>query len=125
MANPILLSKAEICLRDKTGPSICMLGTSRTVDHSHLKTTVTISFYFSCFLKKRDENHWEKGDHSGARFDLCTVYGHIYQYFQLFQILYYFACLWLACIYLINLKYGLLLNRIQAHLPRILHPELG
>ena len=30
-------------------------------------------------LKKRDANHWEKGDHSGARFDLCTVYGHIHQ----------------------------------------------
>ena len=28
-------------------------------------------------LKKRDEDHWEKGDHSGARFDLFTVYGHI------------------------------------------------
>ena len=26
-------------------------------------------------LKMRDANHWEKGDHSGARFDLCTVYG--------------------------------------------------
>ena len=26
---------------------------------------------------KRDANHWEKGDHSGARFDLCTVYGHM------------------------------------------------
>lgn len=25
-------------------------------------------------LKKRDENLWEKGDHSDARFDLCTVY---------------------------------------------------
>ena len=24
-------------------------------------------------MKKRDVNHWEKGDHSGARFDLCTV----------------------------------------------------
>ena len=24
-------------------------------------------------MKKRDANHWEKGDHSGARFDLCTV----------------------------------------------------
>ena len=34
-------------------------------------------------LKKRDESLWEKGDHSGARFDLCTVYGHIHQ--QLFQ----------------------------------------
>ena len=34
-----------------------------------LKTTV----------KKRDANHWEKGDHSGARFDLCIVYGHIHQ----------------------------------------------
>ena len=22
------------------------------------------------FMKKRDANHWEKGDHSGARFDL-------------------------------------------------------
>ena len=30
-------------------------------------------------LKKRDENYWEKGDHSGARFDLCTMYGHINQ----------------------------------------------
>ena len=29
-------------------------------------------------MKKRDANHWEKGDHSGARFDLCTVYGHIH-----------------------------------------------
>ena len=25
-----------------------------------------------------DANHWEKGDHSGARFDLCTVYEHIH-----------------------------------------------
>ena len=33
------------------------------------------------FLKNRDANHWEKGDHSGARFDLCTVYGHIHQHF--------------------------------------------
>ena len=31
-------------------------------------------------MKKRDANHWEKGDHSGARFDLCTVYGHIHQH---------------------------------------------
>ena len=30
-------------------------------------------------MKKSDENHWEEGDHSGARFDLCTVYGHIHQ----------------------------------------------
>ena len=30
-------------------------------------------------MKKRDANHWEKGDHSGARLDLCTVYGHIHQ----------------------------------------------
>ena len=30
-------------------------------------------------LKKRDANHWEKGDHSGPRFDLCTVDGHIHQ----------------------------------------------
>ena len=30
-------------------------------------------------MKKGDANHWEKGDHSGARFDLCTVYGHIHQ----------------------------------------------
>ena len=28
-------------------------------------------------VMKRDENHWEKGDHLGTRFDLCTVYGHI------------------------------------------------
>ena len=34
------------------------------------------------FLKKRDANHWEKGDHSGARFDLCTVYGHIHQHYK-------------------------------------------
>ena len=27
-------------------------------------------------MKKRDANRWEKGDHSGVRFDLCTVYGH-------------------------------------------------
>ena len=33
--------------------------------------------YYST-LKKRDANHWEKGDHSGARFDLCTVYGHMF-----------------------------------------------
>ena len=25
-------------------------------------------------MKKTDANHWEK---SGARFDLCTVYGHM------------------------------------------------
>ena len=31
-------------------------------------------------VKKRDANHLEKGDHSGARFDLCTVYGHIHQH---------------------------------------------
>ena len=29
----------------------------------------------TCILKKRDV---ELLDHSGARFDLCTVYGHIY-----------------------------------------------
>ena len=28
-------------------------------------------------IKKRDADHWEKGDHSGAKFGLCTVYGHI------------------------------------------------
>ena len=32
-------------------------------------------------LGEKDANHWEKGDHSGARFDLCTVYGHIHQHF--------------------------------------------
>ena len=26
-------------------------------------------------VKKRDANHEEKGNHSGARFDLCTAYG--------------------------------------------------
>ena len=36
-------------------------------------------------LKKRDANHWEKGDHSGARFDLCTVYGHIHQHSKVDQ----------------------------------------
>ena len=41
------------------------------------------------FLKKRDANHWGKGDHSGARFDLCTVYGHIHQHFLVFL----FSCL--------------------------------
>ena len=30
---------------------------------------------------EEDANHWGKGDHSGARFDLCTVYGHIHQQF--------------------------------------------
>ena len=30
-------------------------------------------------IGQRDANHWEKCDHSGARFDLCTVYGHIHQ----------------------------------------------
>ena len=32
-------------------------------------------------MKKRDANHWEKGDHLGARFDLCTMYGHILQHY--------------------------------------------
>ena len=27
---------------------------------------------------EEDANHWEKGDHSGARFDPCTMYGHIH-----------------------------------------------
>ena len=44
------------------------------------------------FLKKRDANHWGKGDHSGARFDLCTVYGHIHQHFLVFL----FSCLGLV-----------------------------
>ena len=30
-------------------------------------------------VTEEDANHWEKGDHSGARFDLCTMYGHIHQ----------------------------------------------
>ena len=28
---------------------------------------------------EEDANHWEKGDYSGARLDLFTVYGHIHQ----------------------------------------------
>ena len=32
--------------------------------------------------KKRDANHWKKGDHSGARFDLCTMYGYIHQHMK-------------------------------------------
>ena len=31
------------------------------------------------FTSEEDANHGEKGDHSGAKFDLCTVYGHIHQ----------------------------------------------
>ena len=31
---------------------------------------------------EEDANHWEKGDRSGARFELCTVYGHIHQQIQ-------------------------------------------
>ena len=34
-------------------------------------------------VSEEDANHWEKGDHLGARFDLCTVYGHINQQLEL------------------------------------------
>ena len=46
----------------------------------------------SSLLKKRDANHWEKGDHSGARFDLCTVYGHIHQQLLSPSIIQYHLC---------------------------------
>ena len=67
-----------------TVTSLSLLSPSSPPDpylHSlcHGAITTKVSITLRLQLKKRDENHWEKGDHSGARFDLCTVYGHTHQ----------------------------------------------
>ena len=60
---------------------------------------------YGVFLKKRDANHREKGDHSGARFDLCTVYGHIHQ--QFFPL---FFCSLVMFFYVVLMKLGRILR---------------